>query len=354
MTRREALKEGTRILAEQGPRGSETPSLDASLLLAAVLSIEKDRLLSSLPDEIDEASRGRFLGLVAERAKGRPVAYLLGRKEFWGHEFYVDERVLVPRPDTELLVELALREGCRIGAGRAARGVAAGTVAAVAAAAASSPAAAPAAHAAAPCHAPLCLHEACTGSGCVAISLALERPGWKVSASDISSDALAVARRNAILLLPAERAGGDLDFFEADLLDLHDPDAGRAREAAAGGVSAACREAKSGDAGLRFDLILANPPYVESGLARELAGAWGEPLLALDGGSDGLDPYRRLVPQAFALLAPGGALLLEADPDEMPAIRDLLSGAGFEAVETVADLAGLGRVTLGRRPWTSA
>jgi release factor glutamine methyltransferase len=233
MTRREALLEGTRILAEQGPRGSETPSLDASLLLAAALSIEKDRLLSSLPDGIDEASRGRFLGLVAERAKGRPVAYLVGRKEFWGHEFYVDERVLVPRPDTELLVELALREGCRIGAERATRGAADGSARAVA-----------------PCHAPLGLHEACTGSGCVAISLALERPGWKVSASDISPGALAVARRNAMLLLPTERAGGDVDFLEADLLDLHDPDAGPAREAAAGGVSAACREAQGGDARL--------------------------------------------------------------------------------------------------------
>ena len=324
MTRREALLEGTRILAEQGQRGSETPSLDASLLLAAALSIEKDRLLSSLPDEIDELARSRFLGLVAERAKGRPVAYLVGRKEFWGHEFHVDERVLVPRPDTELLVELALREGCRLGAKRAAQGTAAGN------AAASGPAVP--AGSTAPCHAPLGLHEACTGSGCVAISLALERPGWKVSASDISSGALAVARRNALLLLPTERAGGDVDFFEADLLDLHD----------------------AGEAGARYDLILANPPYVESGLARELADSWGEPLLALDGGSDGLDPYRRLVPQAFALLAPGGALLLEADPDEMPAIRDLLSGAGFESVETVADLAGLARVSLGRKPWTSA
>ena len=336
MTRREALLEGTRILAEQGQRGSETPSLDASLLLAAALSIEKDRLLSSLPDDIDELSRGRFLGLVAERARGRPVAYLVGRKEFWGHEFYVDERVLVPRPDTELLVELALREGCRIGSERALRGAATGAAAG---------------QAPSPCHAPLCLHEACTGSGCVAISLALERPGWKVSASDISSDALAVARRNALLLLPAERAGGDLDFLEADLLDL--PDCGPLVREAAGGGTAAC-EANPGEAGIRYDLVLANPPYVESGLARELADSWGEPLLALDGGSDGLDPYRRLVPQAFALLAPGGALLLEADPGEMPALRDLLSGAGFEAVETVADLAGLARVTLGRKPWTNA
>lgn len=314
MTRREALLEGTRILAEQGQHGSETPSLDASLLLAAALSIEKDRLLASLPDEIDEASRGRFLGLVAERAKGRPVAYLVGRKEFWGHEFHVDERVLVPRPDTELLVELALREGCRIGAERAARASDA---------------------VAAPCHAPLRLHEACTGSGCVALSLALERPGWKVSASDISTGALAVARRNALLLLPVERAGGDVDFLEADLLDL--PDCGPLVR----------------EAGISYDLILANPPYVASGLARELAESWGEPLLALDGGSDGLDPYRRLVPQAVALLAPGGALLLEADPDEMPAIRGLLEASGFEAVETAADLAGLGRVTLGRKPWTS-
>lgn len=338
MTRREALLEGTRILAEQGQRGSETPSLDASLLLAAALSIEKDRLLSSLPDGIDETARGRFMGLVAERAKGRPVAYLVGRKEFWGHEFYVDERVLVPRPDTELLVELALKEGCRIGAERASRVADSG-----AGAAAATPA---------PCHAPLHLHEACTGSGCVAISLALERPGWKVSASDISAGALAVARRNAILLLPTERAGGDVDFFESDLLDLCD--AGPAKDVAAGGVTAACCVTNSGGAGIRYDLILANPPYVESGLARELAGAWGEPLLALDGGSDGLDPYRRLVPQAYSLLAPGGALLLEADPGQAEALRGLLAAAGFAAVETEADLAGLARVTLGKKPWTSA
>jgi len=349
MTRREALLEGTRILAEQGQRGSETPSLDASLLLAAALSIEKDRLLSSLPDEIDELSRSRFLGLVAERAKGRPVAYLVGRKEFWGHEFYVDERVLVPRPDTELLVELALREGCRIGAERASRGAAAGVATGAAITGGAVAAGAPGA-VVAPCHAPLCLHEACTGSGCVAISLALERPGWKVSASDISAGALAVARRNA-LLLPTERAGGDVDFFEADLLDLSAP-ADTCAEVAPEPVAVAA--AAAGQAERRYDLILANPPYVESGLARELADSWGEPLLALDGGSDGLDPYRRLVPQAFALLAPGGALLLEADPDEMPAIRDLLSGAGFEAVETAADLAGLARVTLGKKSWTSA
>lgn len=334
MTRRDALLEGTRILAEGRQRGSETPSLDASLLLAAALSVDKERLLASLPEKIDEAVHGRFLGLVEARAAGRPVAYLVGRKEFWGHDFLVDERVLVPRPDTELLVELALKEGCRIGEARAAS---------VSQPAPSAPAFAGGDAARVPrvaaCHSPLRLHEACTGSGCVALSLALERPGWTVSASDISSDALSVARGNARILLPLGRPGGDVELFEADLFDLapvfanvDGPDAGTILGS--------------------FDILVANPPYVETGLARELAATWGEPILALDGGRDGLEPYRRLVPQAAALLAPGGALLLEADPAQAPALRGLIEAAGLVDVETLPDLAGLPRVSRGRKSWT--
>jgi release factor glutamine methyltransferase len=298
MTRRDALLEGTRILADGRQGGSESPSLDASLLLAAALSIEKERLLASLPEGLDEVEHGRYLSFIESRSKGKPVAYILGHKEFWAHDFLVDERVLIPRPDTELLVEEALRMGDGIVRARSAEG-----------------------------RGPLRCHEACTGSGCVAISLAFERPSWIISASDISAPALEVAALNARSLLPASRSGGEVDLCLADLFELP----GR------------------GD----YDLLLANPPYVGSAEASLLAASWGEPLLALDGGPDGLAPYHRIASQASRLLAPGGCLLLEADPSQAPRLRALLSEAGFVEVETKPDLAGHPRVSMGRKPWTS-
>jgi release factor glutamine methyltransferase len=294
MTRRDALLEGTRILADGRQGGSESPSLDASLLLAAALSIEKDRLLASLSDPIDEVGSGRFRSLLDKRAKGMPVAYILGHKEFWAHDFIVDARVLIPRPDTELLVEEALRSGDAIMKAR---------------------------------EGGISCHEACTGSGCVALSVAIERPAWRVSASDLSPAALEVAALNARRLLPAARAGGDLPLHVADLFDL--------------------------PGGQTYDLLLANPPYVESAEAQRLSEAWGEPLLALDGGPDGLRPYASLARQAARVLAPGGCVLLEADPGQAAAIRALLEGEGLVEVETLPDLAGHARVTRGRKPWTS-
>ncbi len=295
MTLRDALRQGSAFLSEKGPSASETPALDASLLLASALGITRDKLLASAPDPIIEADLRKFEDLLGQRAAGAPVAYLLGGKEFWGHDFHVDRRVLIPRPDTELLVELAFAFGDEL-AHRSGR---------------------PA----------LRVHEACTGSGCVAISLAMERPGWLVSASDLSEDALEVAAVNARLLL-GDRAAA-LALSKSDLL--------------AGPLgSAGC-----------FDLILANPPYVGSAEALGLSAAWGEPLMALDGGPDGLGPYRRLIPQASAILGPGGCLLLEADPSQAAELRDILASVGLLAVETRADLAGLARVTLGRKPWTN-
>jgi release factor glutamine methyltransferase len=304
MTRRDALREGVGILAGHGQAGSGTPSLDASLLLAFVLGIEKDKLLASGPEPLGEGDHGRFLALIGERAKGRPVAHLVGRKEFWGRDFFVNASVLVPRPDTELLVETALRLGDAL-RNDAVSGEAGGKS--------------------------IRVHEACTGSGCVALSLALDRPEWSVSASDISEAALEVAARNADKLI-APDLRPCFRLFAADLFDLPE---GIPRGAGAG-----------------YDLLLANPPYVPSEEASRLAVSWGEPRLALDGGSDGLDLYRRLAPEAAGLLAPGGFLLAEASPEEAAELRRILSGEGFIAVETIADLAGLERVTVGRKPWT--
>jgi len=310
MTRREALLEGARILAAERRPGTETPSLDASLLLSFALGLTREALIASYPAPLDEDALADYRGLLGRRARGESVAYILGRKEFWGRDFFVDSRVLVPRPDTELLVETALmlgdlasRETARSPNGGAVRRDSVN-------------------ERCIPAPGQIRVHEACTGSGCVAISVAAERPGWEVSASDISGGALEVASRNAAALLPPGRPGGALELFKSDLLQ------------AAGGP---------------FDLILANPPYVPSAEASRLASDFSEPLLALDGGEDGLEPYRRLVPEAAFRLSPGGWLALEADPEQAPALRELLSVQGFREVETLDDLAGLKRVTKGRR-----
>ncbi len=291
MTVRDALREGAAAL-----KGTESPFLDASLLLADALGVRTEKIHASHPDALDEPGLAAFRSRIARRAAGVSVAYILGRKEFWGRSFIVDERVLVPRPETELLVSRALELGDALAA--AARGAAA-----------------------------LRVHEACCGSLCVAASLAADRPNWEVSASDLSGPALEIAAANAAALLPPDRPGGTLGLIRSDLF-----------------------EAVPGE----FDLILANPPYVPSAEAKALLEkGWVEPLMALDGGDDGLDLIRRLIPQAAARLSPGGWLLLEADGSQEAAIAELLKAAGLVEVACIADLAGIARVSLGRRAWKS-
>ncbi|MFZ4617978.1 MAG: peptide chain release factor N(5)-glutamine methyltransferase [Rectinemataceae bacterium] len=290
MNREAALREGIAILGRPsgGARVTGSPALDASLILAWSVGATRSALLSDLRPGLDAASEERYRRGLERRLRGSPVAYVTGTKEFWGRDFQVDASVLVPRPDTELLVELALAEGDSR-AGRLGR--------------------------------PPVVHECCTGSGAVIVSLALDRPLWTLSAGDISPAALAVARANEGRLLPASRPGGNVSFVEQDLL--------------------------AGTSG-PFDLILANPPYVESTLARELAASWGEPLLALDGGLDGLDLLRRLIPAAARALAPGGCLMVEADATHAARLRDMFNCEGFAGIGTARDLAGLERVTGGR------
>jgi release factor glutamine methyltransferase len=293
MTVREALREGADALS-----GTETAFLDASLLLAEVLGTSHSSLLASWPDEVGEAPLELYRARLGSRARGLPLAYILGRKEFWGRSFHVDDRVLIPRPDTETLVQAALDLGDAISRERAA----------------------------------LRVHEACCGSGCVAISLAAERPDWILSASDLSEGALEVAAANAAALLAAGRSGGPLGLARGDLLSSLSPSGGRG--------------------GPPFDLILANPPYVPSAEARALLRqGWGEPLMALDGGPDGLDLVRRLVPQAVAALAPGGALLVEADGGQAAAVAALFGSAGLIGLGSLRDLGGRERVTSGRKAW---
>ena len=352
MTRAEALGWGRARLAASpsaspGPGQnaaqdpSPTPSLDASLILASILGLRREALLSSLNVYLEAAPLARFEKAISQRVEGKPVAYITHEKEFFGRSFFVNEDVLVPRPDTELLVELALELGDRLAAlrGRPPR-----------------------------------IHECCVGSGAVALSIAAERPSWVLSASDLSAAALDVAARNALRLLPSEREGGKLGLFLADLLTppLGAPaaipaaaappaalPAATATPAASPGVAISAANpvavtpaaaAILATAPTPFDLILANPPYVESPLARELAERWGEPLVALDGGNDGLDLIRRLVPEAVARLAPGGCLLIEADGSQAATLRRLFAEAGLADARSERDLGGIERVTIGVQP----
>jgi release factor glutamine methyltransferase len=208
----------------------DSPLLDAMVLLAHAMGATKERLLASLPDEADGELARRYGELIGQRSAGRPVSYIRRLKEFWGLEFYVDEAVLVPRPDTETLVERALflaraDESLRR------------------------------------------IHDACTGSGCVAIALARELPGRVVTASDVSTAAERVFELNCTRLL-----GRQLPFFTSDLLaETPGP----------------------------YDLITANPPYLADGEADDLAAiGWPEPDLALRGGPDGTTVAARLVREA--------------------------------------------------------
>jgi release factor glutamine methyltransferase len=288
LTTREALAEGGATLAAAG---IESHSLDAALLLAEVLGMSRSSLIAAI-DPITETSLAAFRSLINRRRAGECVAYIVGRKEFYGLEFLVNPSVLVPRPETETLVEAAME----------ARG------------------------------AGLRALDLCTGSGAVAVALKHEMPELEVWATDISAEALQVAKTNAARLLPPASihfCQGDLFFF---LSDPHSP-------------------FPIPHSPFSYSLILSNPPYIPTAdIATLAAEVRAEPVLALDGGEDGLGVIRRIVAEAPGFLCPGGVLLLEADPRQMQSIAGLLEASGFVDVCTYADLSGRERVIRGRKP----
>jgi release factor glutamine methyltransferase len=287
MTIRETLLEGKALLASGG---IANPSLDAALLLAEVLRTGKEGLIIRGSETITGEERRAFYRLIRRRAAGECTAYILGRREFWGLDFMVTADVLVPRPDTETLVETALRKAGEEGSGNRR------------------------------------LLDLCTGSGAVAVALKHELPGWEVWASDISPKALGLARANAEKILGSS---GAVRFVHSDLFNAFDT-------FNAPGASGGC---------LRFSLIVTNPPYVKreeiDTLAREVRM---EPRIALDGGEDGLELIRRIVPQAARRLSKGGSLLMEAGPGQMGDITRILKENQFHKAELYKDLAGRERV----------
>ncbi|QQO10662.1 peptide chain release factor N(5)-glutamine methyltransferase [Breznakiella homolactica] len=283
MTRGEALSQGTALLAAAG---IGTPRLDASLILADILGIDRSYLLVHDGMELPEENQTIFDEHIQRRIAGENVAYITGHKEFWGLDFFITPDVLVPRPDTEILVEAAIAEIRKMPAASRTG--------------------------------PLRVLDLCTGSGAVAVAVKHEIPDISVSASDISEAALAVAEENARRLLGGKPESRSISFFRSDLL-----------------------RSLPG----KFDLIVSNPPYVPgsmiSGLDREVRH---EPRLALDGGADGLDYIRRIIAEAPEKMNSPAKLLLEADPRQMPAIAVILGEHRYTDIEVHRDLSGKDRV----------
>jgi release factor glutamine methyltransferase len=266
-------------------RGIDTARLDAELLLGSALSTTRIQLIVDAQRPLSRDELARFRELVKRRRTFEPVAYILGQREFFGRVFRVDARVLVPRPDTETLVDVALARTLHLSMSMRAL-------------------------------------DLCTGSGCVAVTLARERPTSAVLGSDVSHDALVVARDNALRL-----GAYNVAFRHGDGFAAVEGAPGRGR----------------------FDLVTANAPYVP---AAEIATLQPdvrdhEPRLALEGGEDGLRVTARIVAEAPEHLRARGLLAVEVGAGQAPGVADLFRAAGFTAVELRRDYGGIERVVSG-------
>lgn len=263
-------------------KGIESPRLEAELLLAHALQCKRIDLIVRYDEEPGEAARAAFRELVRRRAERWPTAYLIGTREFFLLRFEVTPAVLIPRPETETLVLAALEAVKDRPAPR--------------------------------------ILDLGTGSGCIAVSLAVKLPAARAVAIDISPDALDVARANAARHGVAER----IEFRPGDLFK---PVAGET-----------------------FDLIVSNPPYISTS---ELAGLQEEvrdhePRHALDGGTDGLAFYRRIAAEAPAHLAAGGTAAVEVGWQQAEAVRGIFAAAGWGTVSSIKDAGGIARVIVAR------
>ncbi|XYJ10692.1 peptide chain release factor N(5)-glutamine methyltransferase [Telluria sp. B2] len=253
--------------------------LENRILLCHALGISRVGLITQSERELSADEAERLAGLVQRRLDGEPIAYIVGQREFFGLPFQVGPAVLIPRPDTELIVELALER------------------------------LAPRAR----------LLDMGTGSGAIAVAVAHTRPDAQVTALDVSEDALAVARANA------GANGARVRFLRSDWF------------------------AALGDEEV-FDVVASNPPYIASGDEHLAQGDLRfEPVDALTDHADGLSDLRTIIASAARHLAPGGWLLLEHGYDQAAAVRALLAEAGYLEAQSWRDLAGIERVSGGRR-----
>lgn len=282
MTVREAMQEAAGILSGAG---LESPGREAAVIFCHVLGRDRGWLYSHAEEELSGEERERLLELIGERARGKPVQYITGRQEFMSLVFSVNPRVLIPRPDTEILVETVIGHVKSLSLSDA----------------------------------PVRVLDMGTGSGCIAVSLAFYIENCFVTAVDISSDAIEVARENAGRNGVAHR----IEFLCGDLF------------APLGGKS--------------FHVIASNPPYIPSqdidGLDRGVRDY--EPRQALDGGTDGLEFYRRIVNEAGRFLESDGLLALEVGRGQAAVVAAMME-KGFRDIKVFKDLAGIERVVTGK------
>lgn len=289
MNYRTVFEEGKEALTAAGIAEAK---LDARLLLEHVCGTDRNTLLVHGDREVTKEEREGYRRLIEKRADRIPLQHLTGVQEFMGLEFCVNDRVLIPRQDTEILVEEALRnlhDGMRV-------------------------------------------LDLCTGSGCILISLLYYSNNCLGVGTDLSAEALETAKENANRLLGAEAlraawpdgaaCGRRISFLQSDLLERVEG---------------------------QFDMIVSNPPYIRTEVIRTLMPEVRdhEPVLALDGGEDGLCFYRRIVKESVPCLMRGGMLFLEIGYDQGEAVRRLMEDAGFLAVKIIKDYSGLDRVVCG-------
>ena len=264
--------------------GVENSEYDSFAMMSAVNGMDRTYYLVHGSDSVKEEEYERFTEYVKRRCSREPLQHILGKAYFFGYEFKVNADVLIPRSDTEILVEEALKITRNDSV----------------------------------------VIDMCTGSGCIILTLALERHLKRGIGVDISAEALEVAEQNRKSLL-AE----NIDFVQSDLF----------------GSMAECF--KTGE---KADMIVSNPPYIPTAVINGLSDEVRlyDPMLALDGYDDGLHFYREITSQASAYLKRGGYLLYEIGYDQSEQVEKLMNDAGFEEVSTVKDLAGLDRVVKGR------
>jgi release factor glutamine methyltransferase len=281
----EAVEKAAARLAE-GPH-KERARLDAEALLMHLLEANRAWLITHGDYEIGKESTSRHAELVERRYRGEPIQYITGETEFYGLPFRVTRDVLIPRPETEHLVEQAIALAREFMEPR--------------------------------------IVDVGAGSGAIAVALAVHLAGARITTIDVSADALAIARENAARNAVSEQ----LRFLQGDLLE---PVAGE-----------------------EFDLVVSNPPYVPEADRESLSVEVREyePAQALFAGRDGLDVYRRLIPAAYAALAPGGYVLLEIGYGQAEGVRALLAGRRFEGIHFLPDLQGIARVACGRRQFAA-
>ncbi|QEN03949.1 peptide chain release factor N(5)-glutamine methyltransferase [Thiospirochaeta perfilievii] len=276
MTIRDLLNYG----ADSLKNSSESPRLDCSILLAKVMGIDRASLFARYSDIVDDPHIEQFKKFITLRSQGYPVAYILNEKEFYGYTFYLEDGVLTPRPDTEILVETALdlieKNSLKTGL------------------------------------------DMCTGTGCIAITLKKECPKLDIIATDISPISERVFKVNNQKLL-----NNSINFIHSDLFsNLKDK---------------------------KFDIIVTNPPYLTKKETEDrVLDGWKEPVLALDGGFDGLDLIHTIIDEAPNYLNNSGWLLIEASSNQMEDMKRSMESAGYKNIHILKDLASLDRIIVGK------